>query len=90
MTTRNLEEELERLKKENDALRKEQTKGAFALKVSVKGAVSVYGFGRFPVTLYMSQWQKIFEMQDEIKAFIIENSDKLEKPNTGSRSGSGC
>jgi hypothetical protein len=47
------------------------------MKVSEKGAVSVYGLGRFPVTLYKEQWEKLLSMADEIKAFIAENSDRL-------------
>ena len=47
------------------------------LKVSAKGAVSLYGLGRFPVTLYASQWEKLFTKQDEVKAFIQENLAKL-------------
>jgi hypothetical protein len=47
------------------------------MKVSEKGAVSVYGLGRFPVTLYQEQWQKLLGMADEIKAFIAENKDRL-------------
>ena len=47
------------------------------IKVSTKGAVSVYGFGRWPVTLYKSQWLKLFEMIDEIKAFIKANDALL-------------
>jgi len=47
------------------------------MKVSEKGAVSVYGLGRFPVTLYQEQWNKLFSMPDEIKQFIAENKDKL-------------
>jgi hypothetical protein len=47
------------------------------IKRSEKGAVSVYGLGRFPVTLYMSQWQALFEKQDDIKAFILDNASVL-------------
>lgn len=68
--------ELERLKAENAELKKRQSLGT-RIKVSEKGAVSVYGLGRFPITLYKDQWQKLFAMQDEIKAFIIENNDQL-------------
>ena len=77
MSTQKLEEELERLRKENEELKTQRTKGAISLKVSAKGAVSLYGLGRFPVTLYVGQWQRIFEKQDDIKAFIIENAEKL-------------
>ena len=47
------------------------------LKVSEKGGVSVYGLGRFPVTLYREQWEKLLAMSDEIKGFIAENKDRL-------------
>lgn len=57
-------------------LAKAQQKGN-NIKVSDKGAVSVYGLGRFPVTLYMSQWAKLFERTEEIKAFIQNNAARL-------------
>jgi len=47
------------------------------MKVSEKGAVSVYGLGRFPVTLYQEQWQKLLLMTEDIKTFIAENQDRL-------------
>jgi len=47
------------------------------IKVSEKGGVSVYGIGRFPVTLYSSQWERLFTKVDAIKAFIVTNADKL-------------
>lgn len=72
-----LKAELERLKAENEALRKGNAKGATSLKVSEKGGVSVYGLGRFPVTLYKEQWAKLLEMADEIRAFIRENDSRL-------------
>ena len=46
-------------------------------KVSAKGAVSVYGLGRFPVTLYKEQWQKLLAMADEIRAFLKEHDAEL-------------
>jgi hypothetical protein len=46
-------------------------------KVSEKGAVSVYGLGRFPVTLYREQWERLLAASDEIRKFIGENQDKL-------------
>ena len=51
--------------------------GSLSFKVSEKGAVSVYGMGRFPVTLYYEQWIRLFNSADEIKAFIEENKSKL-------------
>ena len=69
--------ELERLKAENEALKQGRKGGATSLKVSEKGAVSVYGLGRFPVTLYKEQWEKLLAMADQIKEFIADNKDKL-------------
>jgi hypothetical protein len=71
-------DELERLRKENEALKK-GTAPAIRMKVSEKGAVSVYGMGRFPVTLYKEQWLKLFDMSAEIRAFIAENEGQLKK-----------
>jgi hypothetical protein len=71
-----LKSELERLRAENAALKKTSSKG-LSLKISEKGALSIYGMGRFPVTLYQEQWLKLLEMSDEIRAFIAANSDKL-------------
>jgi hypothetical protein len=68
--------ELERLRKENAALKKGASSG-IRLKVSEKGAVSVYGMGRFPVTLYKEQWLKLLNMSDDIRAFITANEAQL-------------
>ena len=68
--------ELERLKKENESLKSRTSKG-ISLKVSEKGAVSVYGMGRFPVTLYKEQWLKLLDMNEDIRRFIEENQAKL-------------
>jgi hypothetical protein len=76
MSDENLQLELERLRAENEALKKKRN-SAVSLKVSEKGAVSVYGLGRFPVTLYQEQWQKLLGMADEIKTFIEENKASL-------------
>lgn len=73
-----LEAELERLKAENAALKARGAKG-LSLKVSEKGGVSVYGLGRFPVTLYLEQWQKLLDMADDIRAFIREHEGELKK-----------
>lgn len=72
-----LQAELERLRAENERLKKSGRGGKLAMKVSEKGALSVYGMGRFPVTLYKEQWLKLLEMSDEIKAFIEANNDSL-------------
>ena len=47
------------------------------MKVSEKGALSVYGMGRFPVTLYKEQWLRLLQMSDDIRAFIAANEGKL-------------
>ncbi len=68
--------ELERLRAENEALKQRREKG-LSLKVSQKGGVSVYGLGRFPVTLYKEQWGRLLDMADEIRGFIRENEAQL-------------
>ena len=55
----------------------ERAKSALRLKVSTKGGVSLYGMGRWPVTLYRSQWERLFLAVDDIKAFIVDNADSL-------------
>lgn len=67
--------ELERLRAENERL-KQRTSGG-SLRVSQKGAVSLYGLGRFPVTLYKEQWLRLLDMADEIRAFIRDHGDEL-------------
>ena len=75
-----VQNELERLRAENEALRSQKrTAGPLAFKVSDKGAVSVYGLGRFPVTLYQEQWDKLLAQTDELKKFINENRALLKK-----------
>ena len=69
-------DELERLRAENAALKKGAS-SSVRMKVSEKGAVSVYGMGRFPVTLYKEQWLKLLDMSDEIRAFITANEPQL-------------
>jgi hypothetical protein len=76
MADEDLRAELERVKAENERL-KNQRGGSAMLKVSEKGGVSVYGLGRFPVTLYKEQWTKLLAMADEIKAFIKEHDAEL-------------
>jgi hypothetical protein len=68
--------ELERLKAENENLKARGSRG-ISLKVSEKGGVSVYGLGRFPVTLYKEQWVKLLDMSDDIRNFIKDNDSKL-------------
>ncbi len=76
--------EIERLKAENEALKKPAAKGAISYKVSDKGAVSVYGLGRFPVTLYKEQWEKLLDRSEELRRFIAANDAHLKKKETGS------
>jgi hypothetical protein len=81
MSDDDMKAELERLKNENESL-KAQSKakpGQFSLKVSEKGGVSVYGLGRFPVTLYQEQWRKLLEHADEVRDFIKANEGQLKK-----------
>jgi hypothetical protein len=78
MSDEHLKDELERLRKENEALRKD-TSSSIRMKVSEKGAVSIYGMGRFPVTLYKEQWLKLLDMSAEIRAFIAANEAHLKK-----------
>lgn len=73
-----LKAELERLKQENEKLKSEKKRPmGISFRVSEKGAVSVYGMGRFPVTLYKEQWNKLFDHMDQLKEFIAENEDRL-------------
>jgi len=76
MSNEDLQAEVERLRAENERL-KTQRGRSVGLKVSEKGGVSVYGLGRFPVTLYKEQWTKLLAMSDEIKAFIKEHDGEL-------------
>ena len=76
MSDEDLKAELERLRNENAALKKGAATG-ITMKVSEKGAVSIYGMGRFPVTLYKEQWLKLLDMSDDIRAFITANNTQL-------------
>jgi hypothetical protein len=77
MSDVDLQAELARLKAENESLKQNRRSGPVSMKVSEKGAVSVYGLGRFPVTLYKEQWEKLLAMAEQIKQFMVENNDKL-------------
>jgi hypothetical protein len=77
-TEAELQAELERLKRENETLKARGSRGV-TMKVSEKGALSVYGMGRFPVTLYQEQWLKLLDLADDIRAFIRDNEGKLKK-----------
>ncbi len=71
-----LREEIARLRTENEQLRRQES-GGLRFKVSEKGALSVYGLGRFPVTLYKEQWLRLLAQADGIRAFIGENEGAL-------------
>ena len=76
MSDEDLKAELERLRNENVALKKGASTGV-RMKVSEKGALSIYGMGRFPVTLYKEQWLKLLDMSTDIRAFIAANEAHL-------------
>jgi hypothetical protein len=76
MSDEELRAELERLRAENQALKQTSAKG-ISLKVSEKGGLSVYGLGRFPITLYKEQWTRLLDMADEIRAFLKTNDAQL-------------
>ena len=78
MSDESLRAELEKLKAENAALKSAKPmRGTISMKVSEKGALSVYGLGRFPVTLYKEQWKKLLEKKEDILEFIQDNDDAL-------------
>ncbi|MFN5445387.1 MAG: hypothetical protein ACK5AJ_01935 [bacterium] len=76
MSDEEMKAELERLRSENSALKKGAATG-ITLKVSEKGGLSVYGMGRFPITLYKEQWLKLMDMSDAMRAFIAANDSLL-------------
>ena len=78
-TQEELQAEIARLRAENEALKKPAVRGQMSLKVSEKGALSVYGLGRFPVTLYREQWEKLLGMAEQIRQFIQDNDSSLKK-----------
>jgi hypothetical protein len=71
-----MQAELARLRAENESLKKGKEKG-LSMKIGEKGGLSVYGLGRFPVTLYKEQWARLLDMADEIRQFIKENDARL-------------
>ena len=85
MSQENLESEVARLRAENEALKARTQHRGGQLRVSDKGGVSVYGLGRFPVTLYKEQWRRLLDMADEIRAFIREHESELKSKDGRSR-----
>ena len=75
-----LRAELDRLRAENESLKQRSSKSV-SFKVSEKGGLSVYGLGRFPVTLYKEQWVRLLDMSDDIRAFISQNDAQLKAKN---------
>jgi len=76
MSDEEMRAELERLRKENESLKKGASRGV-SMKVSEKGGLSVYGLGRFPITLYKEQWTKLLDMSEQIRAFLKEHDAEL-------------
>jgi hypothetical protein len=76
MVDEDLKSQIERLTAENEALKRSSSKG-LSMKVSEKGALSVYGLGRFPVTLYKEQWLRLLDMTEDIRGFIKQNESQL-------------
>ena len=76
MSDEDMKAEIERLRAENESLKRSSTKELF-MKVSQKGALSVYGLGRFPVTLYKEQWLRLLDMEGNIRDFIMQNDSEL-------------
>ncbi len=76
--TPDLQAELARLRQENEALKADKAR-KLTIKMSDKGCVSLYGMGRFPVSLYPSQWLTVFELQGQITAYLKDNAVELAK-----------
>jgi hypothetical protein len=76
-----MKQELARLRAENTALKQTSAKG-LSMKISEKGGLSIYGLGRFPVTLYKEQWKKLLELKEDIMAFLEANDAQLKTKET--------
>ena len=74
------------MKAENERLKKQQA-SPLRLNVSAKGALSVYGLGRFPVTLYKEQWARLLDAADDIRAFVAEHDSELKAKTDKARAG---
>ncbi len=79
MAEESIEAKLARLEAENQVLKQqvERKPGELRLKVSEKGGLSIYGLGRFPVTLYKEQWTRLLDYADEIREFLKANDQQL-------------
>ena len=82
MSDEDMKAELERLRSENAALKKSGS-SSVRMKVSEKGALSIYGMGRFPVTLYKEQWTRLLDASAELRAFLQENDAQLKVKGAG-------
>ncbi len=80
-----MQAELARLRAENEKLKRQQA-SPLSLKVSQKGALSVYGLGRFPVTLYKEQWARLLEHTEDIRAFLDEHDSEFKSKDQSSGS----
>jgi len=76
-----MKQELARLRAENTALKQTSAKG-LSMKISEKGGLSIYGLGRFPVTLYKEQWKKLLDLKEDIMAFLEANDAQLKTKET--------
>ena len=76
--SQDLQAELERLRAENEALKQGRSRD-LELRVSAKGAVSLYGIRRFPVTFYADEWDVILGKADEIRDFIRDHEGELKR-----------
>jgi len=86
MAEEDVKAELERLRAENTRLKQGQVRG-ISMKVSEKGALSVYGLGRFPVTLYKEQWQRLLATADDIRSFLKDNDAQLKTKGADAKAG---
>jgi len=86
MADQDVNAELERLRAENARLKGQSSRG-LTMKVSEKGALSVYGLGRFPVTLYKEQWTRLLQSADDIRAFLKENDAQLKTKGADAKAG---
>jgi hypothetical protein len=78
MATDELQQELERLRAENAALKNAGQRN-LSFKVSEKGGISVYGLGRFPVTLYVEQWNTLLDSADALRGFMRDHESELKR-----------